>query len=146
MKNKLNAYFTIEAALVIPIVLAGILFVMYIWFFQYDRCLMDIDINAIGLRASNANAENNDERMFLLKKYMNEIYYDKYAAWNIGAANLKIEKGCIFVEQEGNVRFPFKSLGFWRGNNIWSTKSETKANIINPVFVVRSIRKFKGGH
>lgn len=146
MKNKLDAYLTVEAVLVMPIVIAGILLVMYLWFFQYDRCLLEIDTNAVALRVSNAEAEDNDERMFLLKKYMNEIYYDKYAAWNQNAANIKIEKGSIYVEQEGNVIFPFESLGFWNCDNIWSLKLKVKANIINPVFVVRNICKLKGGY
>lgn len=146
MKNKLDGYFTVEAALVVPVVAAVILFVIYQWFFQYDRCLMEIDTNAAVLRASNAKVENNDERMSLTKKYLNEVYYDKYAAWNGRTASIKIEKGSMCVEREGSVKFPFGSLEFWNGNKMWESQIRVKADIIDPAFVVRSIHKLKGGN
>ena len=146
MKNKLEAYFTVEAALVMPIVISCILFVVYIWIFQYDRCIMEIDTYAAAFSASKAEAEDNEERIYLTQKYLNEIYYDKYVAWNFDTANIKIVKESIYVEREGNVKFPFTSLKFWNGDNIWSSKSKVKADIINPAFVVRSIRKLRGGN
>lgn len=47
--EKKNAYFTVEAALVLPIVIAALLFVIYMMLFQYDRCLLEQDMGAIAL-------------------------------------------------------------------------------------------------
>lgn len=50
--EKKNAYFTVEAALVLPIVIAALLFVIYMMLFQYDRCLLEQDMGAIALWGS----------------------------------------------------------------------------------------------
>jgi len=146
MKNKYEAYFTVEAALVMPIVIICILLVIYLWFFQYDRCLMEIDTNAAVMRALSAKTEDNRERAELIKRYLNEIYYDKYIAWNYDNVNIKVGKGSIYVERAGNVKFPFTTFGFWDGDNIWSSKSKVNVDIMDPAFIVRSIRKLKGGN
>ena len=39
-----NAYFTVEAALIIPLVLGILVFLIFIMFYQYDRCLLEQDI------------------------------------------------------------------------------------------------------
>lgn len=41
MKKQENAYFTVEAAMVMPIVLFAIGMVIYLGFFQYSRCLAE---------------------------------------------------------------------------------------------------------
>lgn len=39
-----GAFFTVEAAILYPLVLAVIVLMVYLLFFQYDRCLLDQDI------------------------------------------------------------------------------------------------------
>ena len=53
-----NAYFTVEAALVLPLVTGAILFVIYTMLFQYDRCLLEQDIGALALWGSLAEASD----------------------------------------------------------------------------------------
>ena len=52
MKRKYyRAYFTVEAAVLYPVVLGVVLLMMYLLFFQYDRCLLEQDMGrAAGLR------------------------------------------------------------------------------------------------
>ena len=44
MKKESDAYFTIEAAILYPIILSVILLMTYLLLFQYDRCLLEQDI------------------------------------------------------------------------------------------------------
>lgn len=45
MKRKYyRAYFTVEAAVLYPVVLGVVLLMMYLLFFQYDRCLLEQDM------------------------------------------------------------------------------------------------------
>jgi hypothetical protein len=143
--RSLGGYFTVEAALVMPIVIACILLIIYMWFFQYDRCLMEMDTYAAVMRSAQADAEDNEERIELMKKYINETYLDKYVAWELSEQKVRIEKGKTYAKQSGNVKFPFKALAFWNSEDIWSTGAEVQADILNPVFVVRRVRKIKGG-
>ena len=41
--KRVSAYMTVEAALIIPIVMGSILFVVYMMLFQYNRCLLEQD-------------------------------------------------------------------------------------------------------
>ena len=56
-----NAYFTVEAALVLPVVIGAILFVIYMMLFQYDRCLLEQDIGGIALWGSIVEASDTAE-------------------------------------------------------------------------------------
>jgi len=60
MRNR-NAYFTVEAALVLPVVIGAILFVIYMMLFQYDRCLLEQDIGGIALWGSIVEASDTAE-------------------------------------------------------------------------------------
>lgn len=44
MKKESDAYFTVEAAILYPIILSVILLMTYLLLFQYDRCLLEQDI------------------------------------------------------------------------------------------------------
>jgi Flp pilus assembly protein TadG len=144
MKQSCSGYFTVEAALVMPIVIGCILFVIYMWFFQYDRCLMETDINAAALRAASAETDSLDERLELAEKYVQNISTEKYAAWDKEDASIKIEKNKVCIEAGGNVRFPIRSLIFQNDGNVWSASVQVKTDVINPAFVVRSINKTMG--
>lgn len=49
---KEEAYFTVEAALVIPVVLAIIVMIIYMSFYLYDRCVMQQDCCVLSYRQS----------------------------------------------------------------------------------------------
>ena len=43
-RKNYKAYFTVEAAVLYPIVLGVIVLMTYLLFFQYDRCLLEQDM------------------------------------------------------------------------------------------------------
>ena len=47
-----EAYFTVEAALVMPVVLAIIVMIIYMSFYLYDRCVMQQDCCVLSYRQS----------------------------------------------------------------------------------------------
>ena len=47
--KKAGAYLTVEAALILPMVLGVIILVIYLLFFQYDRCLMEQNVGKLAL-------------------------------------------------------------------------------------------------
>lgn len=52
MKSRENAYFTVEAAMVMPIVVFVIALLIYLGLFQYDRCLREQDMGMQTLRST----------------------------------------------------------------------------------------------
>ena len=52
-RKRANGFFSVEAALVLPAVLSVYLFLIALLFVQYDRCLLEQDMAAMLVRASN---------------------------------------------------------------------------------------------
>ncbi|MBR1478558.1 MAG: hypothetical protein IJ608_11445 [Lachnospiraceae bacterium] len=143
MKNERktpNAYMTLEAAIIMPIVFAAIVLIIYMWFFQYDRCLMEQDSNAVALKTASAYAQNNQIRYELMKSYVDEIYEGKYVAWDYGA-KYGIEKNKVKVSIAGKLLFPFGGTEFVPYPDIWESRAENVNSILSPAFVTRQVRK-----
>ena len=50
--QQAEGYLTLEAALILPMLIAAILFVIYMLVFQYNRCLLEQDLGAMALWGS----------------------------------------------------------------------------------------------
>ena len=94
-----NAYFTVEAALVFPFVMGTLLLIIFLFIFQYDRCLMEQDIGMLVLYAENLNTQDKDETISLMKSRASEIYWDKYFAWKQEELQIKNKKNEVCVER-----------------------------------------------
>lgn len=135
-RRSLKGYFTVEAALVFPIVLMSIVLMIYIMFFQYDRCLMEQDLGMLAFRGSVTEAEENHERMEELEKWDQMQDEEKYLAWNKEDVRMKIERGILRVEQNGWM----SAVGYrWKASRVYENR------LIFPVPLIRSYRKLTGG-
>ena len=56
-RKNYKAYFTVEAAVLYPIVLGVIVLMTYLLFFQYDRCLLEQDMGRAAVRSGSMDAE-----------------------------------------------------------------------------------------
>ena len=52
LTQDVRAYFTVEAAMVMSLVLSVVVMVVYIMFFQYNRCIMEQDVGTLVLKGS----------------------------------------------------------------------------------------------
>ena len=77
-RKKIEGYFTVEAAMVLPIVIAVILMIIYMWFFQYNRCLMEQDTAILALRGSILQAEEKEEVFSFVQAQYQERNKEKY--------------------------------------------------------------------
>lgn len=144
MKRGTEAYFTVEAAMVLPMVLMTIVLIIYLLFFQYDRCLMEQDMGILALRGATLQANDNEDRMRQLKEQAAGLYSEKYIAWDGGEIALRLEKGKIYAERSGQISFPFRG-GILKGNQDWTMTAAYENRIISPVSFIRSYRKISGG-
>lgn len=145
MKNKIGAYFTLEAALIFPIALSVILLVVYLLFYEYDRCLMEQDMGALSLYGATVQAEDNEARMRLLAARKNALYEEKYIAWKNGEISMRLEKGKVQVERTGELLFPFLGLSFWSSDSSWGTTVRYESVVMSPATIIRNWRKVTGG-
>ncbi len=142
MKGK-NAYFTVEAALVLPVVIGSILFVIYMMLFQYDRCLLEQDVGAMALWGSLVEANDTAELQQEVQGRMAELYRDKYAAWRITELSASLDRNHFSVEGAGQLMFPVPGWNFWSTENIWETTASYGYSRLSPVTFIRLCHRFQ---
>lgn len=138
-KKKAGAYMTVEAAMVLPIALGVIVFVIYLLFFQYDRCLLEQNTGILALRACSMQIKDNEERLRLLMEEA-EQKDERYLAWVIEDAVMKFRGNQIRVERSGMLRCPFPGL-LGLENKDWRSSIVYENYRIEPVEFIRNCRK-----
>lgn len=145
MNHKISAYFTVEASLVLPIVFGVTILVIYLMFFQYDRCLMEQDMGALALYGVSVQTGDSEERMRQLLNRADGIYEEKYVAWDSAEIGMKLERGKVKIERKGSLKFPFPGLAFWNSDNVWGTSVRYENTLLSPTTMIRTWRKMTGG-
>lgn len=144
MNKKKNAYFTVEAAMVMPIVVLIQITIFYLLFFQYNRCLMEQDIAALSIRASVLAKEDDWTLLERMKKEAEKVSQNKYIAWECSSPTIELERNVICIGQKCQQIFPFLNVE-WQRENIWQSTIAYKVDRISPMEVVRSGKKIKVG-
>lgn len=142
--KKIDAYFTVEASLVLPIVLAAILFVIYLLFFQYDRCLMEQNTGRLALQGCTIQLADREE---LVRELKNRacVEDNRYILWKTENATIVLKGDSVSVKCSGEILFPFRGMMSWSGDSIWSEECTYENNRIMPVQFIRDCRKLTGG-
>lgn len=143
MKDS-NAYFTIEAALVLPLVIGAMMMGLYLFCYQYDRCLLEQDMGSLlifGCALATENAGSTDEIRENIELRAGELNRKKYAAWDLTTLDIKLEKNHISIIGQGQLTFPVPGWNLWNNNNVWEAKVSYGSNRLSPVFYIRQYRK-----
>lgn len=138
-KSRLGAYMTVEATLIVPIVMYVCIFVIYAGFFQYDRCLMRQDAYRAALRGSSIYRANNQEVYNETFAVAENMVADKYIATK-SSYEIAVQ-GSVSVVMKGCVNMPFRGLATLVGNSEWQIEETMSSKCINPVFFIRSCRQ-----
>lgn len=144
MNKKVSAFFSVEAAMILPLAIGAVLLAVSLFIFQYDRCLMEQDLAAQALKAAAAEAGTGEELAEKIRQQTAGLYRNKYVAWDILMLEIKMKKGIVEAVGKGEFRFPVPGWNFWNRENIWSVQTEYKAHRISPVSFIRNCRKLKG--
>ncbi|MBR1703689.1 MAG: hypothetical protein IJ716_17385 [Lachnospiraceae bacterium] len=143
-KNRMmDGYFTVEAALLFPFVTGVILLVIYMLFWEYDRCLMEQSTAMLALRGCTLQIT---EEKYLAAEVLRQSREDDkpYVAWNLQEAKICVKGNEFIVSRAGSLKFPFKGLDFWNGGNSWEYEVCYENCRINPVLFIRSFKKLGG--
>lgn len=140
-----NGYFTVEAALVLPIVMSALLLGIYLFCFQYDRCLLEQDAAGLLLWSSTAvqNIEDAEELKRQMQSRAAEVYKEKYVAWDFTAMEIRLEKNEIGVSGRGAITFPVPQWNIWNDTNLWEAETVYKSSRQRPVLFIRQYRKLQ---
>ncbi|MCI9231427.1 MAG: hypothetical protein HFH96_10025 [Lachnospiraceae bacterium] len=141
MRNR-NAYFTVEAALVLPVVIGAILFVIYMMLFQYDRCLLEQDIGGIALWGSIVEASDTAELEQKVQTRISELYRGKYVAWRMTKLDASVGRNRFCANGAGQLTFPVPGWNFWSADNMWGTAASYEYSRLSPVTFIRLCHRF----
>ena len=144
MKRQ-QGYFTVEAALVLPVTISAMLFGIYLFCFQYDRCLLDQDMGYLLIWSSmTADRQDNiQDAENLMKRKAAELYQDKYVSWRMTEIDIRLENNQICAAGSGELLFPAPRWNIWNGDNTWEAKTFCQKSRLSPVFYIRQFNKIK---
>lgn len=145
MIKKVDAYFTVEAVLVLPLVIMMVVFVMYLWFFQYDRCLLEQDTGMVALKGTAVQDAISEKRMYELEKLADGVYRDKYIACEELIQRAMVYGGKVLVEGKLKMGMPFMGAYFIEDKSEWQIDTGYRNDIIEPASLLRKYKRLKEG-
>ena len=143
MREK-NAYFTVEAAMVLPLLMGALLFGVYLLLFQYNRCLMEQDVGVLALRGSVWKGTE-EELEAGLETWLEEWYEEKYVAWETDGIRAGVKYNSGYAEMQGKLYFPVPGWNFWNGKELWEEEAVSRFVRTDPVDFLRMCRKLLKG-
>ena len=138
MKKESDAYFTVEAAILYPIILSVILLMTYLLLFQYDRCLLEQDIGKATVLSGSKWTLTKEQLNDYMQKKALHFDEEKYIAWENEDPLWNLEKNDVILEKTGRLRYPFAGMG--TQEKYWSDKASFQVDRISPVFWLRRSR------
>lgn len=144
--SRRNAYFVVEAALVLPMVMSAMMIGIYLFCYQYDRCLLEQDIGSLMIwsnAVATENAGESEEIKESLQARAFDINLEKYVAWEMTAVEIKLEKNDISLIGRGELAFPIAGWNRWNNDNLWEAEVQYKCDRLSPVFYIRQYRKLQ---
>ena len=138
-----NGYMTIEAALVSPVIVIGIVFIIYTGFYLYDVCVIRQVSYVASLRASQQTDLTSTEMKEFAKNQLKELVEKKLLVIEEKKEEIKISSGKVKISMSAKVKMPF-SLFLSEKLKIWEIKSEAEAVRVHPVKNIRIIRGSDG--
>lgn len=142
--EKENAYLTVEAALVFPIVLVIQCLTIFLFVFQYDRCLLNQDMERLVVLGCGSEEEEKDALANELKRHAGELSLEKYVAWEMEAVEIGLEKDGICVQGQGKPLFPVLGFGMDEGRFAGTISASCESKRIHPAMFIRQCRRLKG--
>ena len=138
MKKESDAYFTVEAAILYPIILSVILLMTYLLLFQYDRCLLEQDIGKATVLSGSKWTLTKEQLNDYMQKKALHFDEEKYIAWENEDPLWNLEKNDVILEKTGRLRYPFAGMG--TQEKYWRAKASFQVDRISPVFWLRRSR------
>lgn len=104
-RRDMKGYFSVEAALVLPVVLGVYLFLISILLVQYDRCLLEQDMASMLIKTCNYSGTP-QQRLEYLQELTTSWDREQYLWMEPQTPHFTIQGQQIRLEAEGEYRLP----------------------------------------
>lgn len=137
-----KGYMTLEAAFIMPWVVFLFVFLIYIGFYLYDKCVLFQDAYTVCFRGSVQKEEGAE--LPYINTHMEEQFGKKY--FGVGKVWGSAEQAGQEVKVYGfcRVKMPFPHFLTMAGKDGWQIQTSAKAQVINPTKVIRKCRMVEG--
>ena len=142
-KKEEQAYMTVEASLVLPTVIGGIIFILYLGIFLYNYCTINQTAYIAALRGIQIKNVSTDEIDNYVKKQIDELLFQNILAREEVKKEVRTSIGKVTVKMSTDVNIPFTDL-LSDKIHIWEIETEGYANRVNPIEIIRGVRKING--
>lgn len=144
MDKKENGYLTVEAALVFPVVLAVQVLVIFLFIFQYNRCLLDQDMAKLVVLGCGAEKQEKSKLAEYVGRCAGELYTEKYVTWDMTDIEITLEGNRICARGSGKQSFPTAGWGILSDGFNWNAETVCEGERLDAVTFIRQYRKWKG--
>ncbi|MBD5453046.1 MAG: hypothetical protein HDR30_01795 [Lachnospiraceae bacterium] len=136
--KNMRGYMTLEAAFIIPWTVFLFVFLIYVSFYLYDKCVLFQDAYMVCFRASVQKEENGVSEY--LSAHMETQFGKKYFGTGTIEKSAQQSDKEVRVHGECSVKVPFPHFLAMPQAGGWQIQTEAKAQIINPAQIIRKCR------
>ena len=105
--KRIKAYFTVEAALILPLIIGTIVYIICFLLFWYNRCVMEQEIAVYAVKGAQSRIEEPEQLRIFLEECKAEYLSDQYVGWEMENPVYAMEnrewklkrKGSLFGEE-----------------------------------------------
>lgn len=142
-KKEKGAYMTVEATMVIPIILGGIVLVIYVGFYLYNVATIKQTAYIVALRGSQMRTVSSFEIEKYVEKQVDEMMFQQIFFQENIKKEVKVSQGSINVKINADLKIPFAGFGNVE-NSLKKITWESGVKRINPMEIIRGVRKVNG--
>lgn len=139
-EKEKNAYMTIEASLIIPFILGGIVFIIYLGLYLYNACVMKQAAYIAVLRGSQLTDASSGEVEIYVEQQLEKLLENQILARENIRQEIKVSAHKVKIGLNTDIKMPFAEFTS-SVTELWKIKSEAEASRVNPVEIIRNVRK-----
>lgn len=141
VSKKLGGYFTVEAALITPIVICVVALLCYLGLFMCNRCMLLQDAYLLCVKGSTTEGSNAEVVSYILKQ-SNGMLSKYYGISQIDKkVDVSIHEISVELQSEMKVPFAFFSWEEKKMSSVWKMQIKKTIDRINPIDFIRACRK-----
>lgn len=138
MRKKAGGYMTVEASFIITWTIFIFVFLIYLSFYSYDKCVLFQDSYTVCFRGSIQKQEDNI--VPYISTHMKEQYGRKYFATSEVRGSVNLSGSIADVVGECQVKVPIRHIFTMSDESGWQIRTRARAQVINPTHIIRKSR------
>lgn len=138
VRKKAAGYMTVEASFIITWTLFVFVFLIYLSFYSYDKCVLFQDAYAVCFRGSIQKKE--DSIVSYISAHMKEQFGKKYFATGEIHGSVDCNGNVADVIGECQIKVPVRAIFTMYNQSGWKIRTRARAQIVNPTHIIRKSR------